>query len=602
MTSKEKISTPASSLTEQQAQMMEAYKNFYERSQRIATAFLKRQAESDGYQVTDPVDISKMFMDTATRLMADPAALVEAQTKLWQQYTELWGQTVKRMAGEEYTPVRTTDKSDKRFKDEAWSEDAVYDFIKQTYLLASDWMYSSVKDVEGMDEKTAQKVNFHTRQLVNALSPTNFALTNPKVMREAAETNGESLLKGFDNLLSDLEKGKGELKISMTDQDAFTLGENIASTPGKVVYQNDLMQLIQYTPTTKKVARRPLLIVTPWINKFYVLDLQPKNSFIKWAVDQGHTVFIIAWVNPDETLSHKSFDDYMLEGPIAALDAIEKATGEGEINLIGYCIGGTLSASALAYLATKKEKRVASCTFFTTMIDFSHPGELGVFIDEDQIDRLDAHMSETGYLESSHMSQVFNMMRDNDLIWSFVVNNYLLGREPMAFDLLYWNSDNTRMPAMMHSFYLREMYLKNKLIEPGVISLGGVPIDLSKVDVPIYWISTIDDHIAPWQSTYAATQIFTGPKRFVLTGSGHVAGIINPPAAKKYGFRTNAKLPANPDDWLKSAVEHEGSWWNDWHKWVGKQSGGKVGARKPGSGKLKVIEDAPGSYVKVRAS
>ncbi|MBT4888702.1 MAG: class I poly(R)-hydroxyalkanoic acid synthase [Rhodospirillales bacterium] len=588
--------------TDQQAEMVEAYRSFCERSQSIAQAFMERQVESDGYQVSDPVVVGKAFMDLAGKMFSDPAGLLEAQTKLWQQYTELWGQTARRMAGEDFEAVRPQDRAEKRFKDESWTEDAIYDFIKQSYLMTSDWIYSSVRNVDGLDKNTSDKVNFYTRQFVNALSPTNFALTNPKVMREATETNGESLLKGFDNLLNDLEKGKGELKISMSDQDAFTPGENIATSKGKVIYQNELMQLLQYTPSTEKVAKRPLLIVPPWINKFYILDLQPRNSFIKWAVDQGHTVFVISWVNPDENLSSKTFDDYMLEGPLAAIDAIEQVTGVAEVNLIGYCIGGTLTACTLAYMADKGDKRAKSATFFTSMVDFSDPGELGVFIDEEQIGLLEEHMLETGYLESSHMSQVFNMMRDNDLIWSFVINNYLMGREPIAFDLLYWNSDSTRMPNMMHSFYLREMYLGNKLCDPGGVTLDGVGLDLSKIDVPVYWVSTIDDHIAPWKSTYAATNIYSGSKRFVLSGSGHIAGVINPPEAKKYGYWTNNSLPSDPEVWLEKAKQHEGSWWNDWQKWVGKQAGGSVKARVPGKGKLKALEDAPGSYVKVRAS
>ena len=432
------------------------------------------------------------------------------------------------------------------------------------------------------------------------MSPTNFAATNPKVLKAAAETKGESLIKGLDQLLKDLEKGKGELRISMTDTEAFELGVNVAVTPGKVVYQNDLMQLLQYDPTTKEVAKWPLLIVPPWINKFYILDLQPKNSFIKWATDQGHTVFVIAWVNPDERHADKQFENYMLEGPLEAMDAIEKATGEKDLNVIGYCIGGTLTASTLAYMAVKKDNRVKSATFFTTMVDFSEPGELGVFIDEEQLQRLDEHMEKIGFLDGRYMSQVFNMMRDNDLIWSFVVNNYLMGREPMAFDLLYWNSDNTRMPKMMHSLYLRKIYLENKLVELGGITMGGVPIDLTKIKTPVYWLSKKDDHIAPWKSTYMATQLYQGPKKFVLSASGHIAGVINAPAANKYCYWTNAKTPEDPDAFFDGAKQHEGSWWPDWQKWVAKHSNGQVPARKPGDGKLKVIEDAPGSYAKVR--
>jgi len=577
------------------------YTDFAERAQRIVNTFLERQQAGENYSVTDPVEIGRMFMDASMKMMSNPQKFAESQAKLMQGYAELWQATAKRMAGEEdVKPVIEPARDDKRFKDSAWSEDAVFDFIKQSYLLTSDWLHNQVQDVEDTDPKTREKLQFYTRQFVDALSPTNFAATNPKVLKMASETKGENLIKGLDQLLKDLERGQGELRISMTDADAFELGKNVAVTPGKVVYQNDLIQLLQYEPTTEKVAKRPLLIVPPWINKYYILDLQPKNSFIKWATDQGQTVFVISWINPDQRYADKRFEDYMLEGPLAAMDAITDATGVNEFNVIGYCIGGTLTAATLAYMAEKKDERVKSATFFTTMVDFSEPGELGVFIDEAQLKRLDEHMEKTGYLDGQYMSQVFNMMRDNDLIWSFVVNNYLLGREPMAFDLLYWNSDNTRMPKMMHSLYLRKMYLENKLVEPGGITLDGVGIDLAKIKVPVYWLSTKDDHIAPWKSTYMATQLYKGPKRFVLSASGHIAGVINPPAANKYCYWTNTKTPADADAFFDGATQHDGSWWPDWQKWVKKYAGGSVDARTPGDGKLKVIEDAPGSYAKVR--
>jgi polyhydroxyalkanoate synthase len=390
--------------------------------------------------------------------------------------------------------------------------------------------------------------------------------------------------------------------IKMTDMKAFKVGENIAVTPGKVVFQNDLMQLIQYEPTTETVQRRPLLIMPPWINKFYILDLRPKNSFIKWAVDQGHTVFVVSWVNPDERLAQKRFEDYMLEGPLAALDAMEAATGEREANVIGYCLGGTLLASTLAYMAAKGDDRFKSATYFVALTDFKEPGELGVFIDEEQLESLEERMAQHGYLEGSDMATTFNMLRANDLIWSFVVNNYLLGKEPFPFDLLYWNSDSTRMPAAMHSFYLRNMYQENKLIVPGGIELAGVPIDLRRVATPSFLLSTKEDHIAPWKSTYAATQIYQGPIKFCLAASGHIAGVVNPPGQGKYGHWTNDKLPASPDEWLAGATEHKDSWWPTWEKWIGKYAGGKVKARTPGDGKLKVIEAAPGSYVERKAS
>jgi polyhydroxyalkanoate synthase len=426
-------------------------------------------------------------------------------------------------------------------------------------------------------------------------------MTNPEVLRKTAETGGENLLKGLSNLLTDLERGKGQLRIRMTDETKFKVGENIAVTPGKVVFRNDLMELIQYQPTTETVLKRPLLIIPPWINKFYILDLRPKNSFIRWAVEQGHTVFVVSWVNPDETLAEKGFDDYMREGPYAALDAIEKATGERAINAIGYCLGGTLLSCTLAHMQAKRDTRIKSATFFTTMIDFAEAGELGVFIDEEQLQSLEEKMGKRGFLEGSEMATTFNMLRANDLIWSFVVSNYLLGQEPFPFDLLYWNDDSTRMPARMHSFYLRRMYQQNDLVKPGGVELDGVALDLRKIKVPSYVLSTREDHIAPWKSTYRATQVYAGKIRFVLAASGHIAGVVNPPESGKYSHWVNEDLPADPDAWFKGATELSGSWWPDWQRWVSAQDKAMVAARIPGEGGLPALADAPGEYVTVQA-
>ena len=387
---------------------------------------------------------------------------------------------------------------------------------------------------------------FYTRQFVDALSPSNFALTNPTVLRHAAETKGESLLKGLQHLLDDLERGQGDLKISMTKEEAFRVGENIAASPGQVVYENELMQLIQYAPSTEQVYRRPLLIVPPWINKFYILDLKPRNSFIKFAVDQGFSVFVISWANPGRSLGDKTFEDYLDLGPLAALDAIATVTGEREATVIGYCLGGTLTACMLAWMAARGDDRVKAATFFTTMTDFAEPGDLAVFIDDEQLASIERKMQEKGYLEAKHMQQVFNLLRANDLIWSFVVNNYLMGREPIAFDLLYWNADSTRMPHMMHSFYLRNMYQKNLLVQPGGIVLKGIPIDLGRIALPCYFLSTKEDHIAPWRSTYRGSLRFGGAVKFVLGGSGHIAGVINPPSSAKYGYWTQPEAPERP--------------------------------------------------------
>ena len=562
---------------------------------------MQRQAEGDGdYQVLDPFVMGRAFQEYLARMMADPTKVMEAQMKLWQDYVALWQSTARKMMGEPADPVATPAPTDKRFKDDEWQDNPVFDYIKQSYLLASNFMLDSVRKVDGIDEKTAEKVAFYTRQYVDAMAPTNFAMTNPQVVRRTLETGGENLLQGLSNMLEDLERGKGKLRIKMTDLEKFELGKNVAVTPGKVVFQNDLMQLLQYSPTTDSVYKRPLLIIPPWINKFYILDLRDKNSFIKWAVDEGHTVFVISWVNPDASLADKSFEDYMLEGPFTALDAIEKATGEKEVKAIGYCLGGTLLACTLAYMSVKKDDRIKSATYFASMVDFSEPGELGVFIDEEQLTLMEKQMEKTGYFEGANMAEAFNLLRANDLIWSFVVNNYLMGRDPFPFDLLYWNSDSTRMPREMHSFYLRSMYQKNDLCRPGGITLDGVPIDLRKIKTPTYILSTKEDHIAPWKSTYAATRLYSGDIRFVLAGSGHIAGVINPPAAKKYGYWINESLPDGPDEWFTGAEEHEGSWWLDWKEWISEFNGEQVPKREPGDGELKVIEDAPGSYVKAR--
>ena len=573
-----------------------------ERGQRIVTDFLRRQAE-DGTTPPgpDPLNIGSAFLEMTARLMANPARLMQAQIGFWQDYLTLWQNTARRMMGDKAPAVIEEPKTDRRFKDDAWRENEVFDFIRQSYLLSARFFTNVAQTAEGLEPKTAQKVDFYTRQFVDAMSPSNFLLTNPEVLRRTAETGGENLLKGLSNLLADLERGKGQLRIRMTDETKFKVGENIAVTPGKVIYRNDLMELIQYQPTTDKVLKRPLLIIPPWINKFYILDLRPKNSFIRWAVEQGHTVFVVSWVNPDEKLAEKGFDDYMREGPYAAFDAMEQATGERAFNVIGYCLGGTLLSCTLAHMAARKDTRVKSATFLTTMLDFAEAGELGVFIDEEQLHALEEKMSKRGFLEGSEMATTFNMLRANDLIWSFVVSNYLMGQEPFPFDLLYWNDDSTRMPARMHSFYLRRMYQQNDLVKPGAVELDGVALDLRKIKVPTYMLSTREDHIAPWKSTYRATQIFAGPVRFVLAASGHIAGGVNPPESGKYSHWVNEDLPPDPDAWFKGATELAGSWWPDWQRWIVAQDKAMVPARIPGAGALPALADAPGTYVTVQA-
>lgn len=572
-----------------------------ERSQRIVGDWLKRQAE-EGPAKPDPMNIGAAFMEMTTRLMTNPQKLIEAQVGFWQDYMALWQSTARRMMGMDGKAVIEGDPRDRRFKDEAWKDNEVFDFIKQSYLLSARYITDVVKQADGLEPATAQKVDFYSRQFIDAMSPSNFLLTNPEVLRKTAETGGENLIKGLNNLLADLERGRGNLRIKMTDMEAFKIGENIAVTPGKVVYQNDLMQLIQYTPTTERVLKRPLLIIPPWINKFYILDLRARNSFVRWATAQGHTVFIVSWVNPDEKLAEKNFEDYMKEGILDALGAIEAATGERAVNAIGYCLGGTLLSSTLAWMAAQGDDRIKSATFFVTLMDFRESGELNVFIDEEQIKALEDKMNKRGFLEGSEMATTFNMLRANDLIWSFVVNNYLLGNDPFPFDLLYWNADSTRMPAKMHSFYLRNMYQDNKLSQPGGISLAGTSIDLSKVKVPAYFISTREDHIAPWRATYRGTKLLGGENRFVLAASGHIAGVVNPPEGGKYSHWLNTELPEDPETWFQGATEIAGSWWPDWQRWITALDKRMVKAREPGDGKLAVLEEAPGSYVKVLLS
>jgi polyhydroxyalkanoate synthase len=581
--------------------MKDAFKDIAERSQKLLQEFGERY-KADGPQPADPMKLTNTFMDFTAKMLADPNKVLQAQMELWEQYMKLWQVTAQRMMGQKVEPIAEPAKGDKRFADPAWKDEVVFDYLKQSYLLTARWLQQTVKQVEGVDDKTANKVDFYTRQFIDAMSPSNFAMTNPQVVRATVESKGENLVKGLQNLLTDIERGKGKLAIRQTDMKAFKVGENVATSPGKVVYQNKVMQLLQYAPATEQVYQMPLLIVPPWINKFYILDLKPENSFIKWATEQGYTVFVVSWVNPDENLTRLVFEDYMKLGPLAALDAIEKATGEKKVSAIGYCIGGTLMATTLAYMAARGDDRIAACTFFTAQVDFTEPGELGVFIDEDGLASVEELMSKKGYLEGAEMATTFNMLRANDLIWSFVVNNYLMGKDPFPFDLLFWNADATRMPAAMHSYYLRNMYQRNLLIQPGGLTIDGVPIDLRKISIPVYLQAGKEDHIAPAKSVYKATQVYGGPVRFMLAGSGHIAGVVNPPRNKKYQHWLNetAKNPPTLDEWRAGAIEFPGSWWNDWDKWLSAKSGSKVPARVPGAGGLPAIEDAPGSYVKVR--
>ncbi|RMF14538.1 MAG: class I poly(R)-hydroxyalkanoic acid synthase [Alphaproteobacteria bacterium] len=551
----------------------------------------------------DPLHLGPLFGELGARFLSDPAALAHAQTKFWQDYAELWGRTIKRMAGEEVAPVVAPPRGDRRFRHPAWSQQPLFDFLKQSYLLTTRAWEQTIDEIEGLDEHERERARFFVRQWLDAMSPSNSPFTNPEVLEETVKTGGENFLKGLKNLLADLERGGGRLIHRMTDERAFSLGENIAATPGKVVYRNELFELIQYAPATDTVFARPLLIYPPWINKYYILDLTPEKSFVKWCVEQGLTVFIVSWVNPDERYRDKGLDDYLAQGQLEALRVVREITGEKQVNLIGYCVAGTLLAATLAWLeANERAEEVASATFFTAQVDFSKAGELSLFVDEEQLESLTRRMEEKGYLDAEAMFTTFNMLRANDLIWSFVVNNYLLGREPMPFDLLYWNSDSTNLPARLHREYLEHMYLKNELVQPGALTIAGTPIDLSRIRTSAYIQAGSEDHIAPPQSVYRMTRILSGPKRFVLAGSGHIAGVVNPPSANKYGYRTRrGRLPQDFARFLEGAVEHTGSWWPDWFSWLKKHAGGQVPAREPGSRDFPPIEDAPGSYVRIRA-
>jgi polyhydroxyalkanoate synthase len=547
-------------------------------------------------------EVIKTFTAVAEYWLSDTDRATELQTRIGKAFLDLWGSSARRLAGqEEVPPAIAPSPRDKRFSDPEWKSNQFFDFVMQLYLLTTQWAQELVRNAEGLDPHTRKKAEFYVQQITNALAPSNFVFTNPEVLRETLASSGDNLVRGMKMLAEDIEAGRGSLRIRQSDPSNLVVGVNMATTPGKVIFQNELMQLIQYQPATENVLRTPLLIVPPWINKFYILDLRPEKSFIKWCVDQGVTVFVISWVNPDKSLGAKTFDDYMKDGPLAAMDAIEKATGEMKVHTMGYCVGGTLLASTLAWLAEKRRVRVTSATFLAAQVDFTHAGDLLVFVDEDQISALERDMQECGVLEGSKMAMAFNMLRSNDLIWSYVVSNYLKGQPPSSFDLLHWNSDATRMPAANHSYYLRNCYLENRL-STGSMVLDNTLLDLSKVKVPIYNLATREDHIAPADSVLYGSQFFGGPVKYVLSGSGHIAGVVNPPSSGKYQFWTNDNIKdATLQDWLKGAQEHNGSWWPDWRQWLGSIDAEEVPARAVGTEALPPIEDAPGSYVRVRA-
>ena len=589
---------PAQKAIDENSNLEDLWQEIFQKTIDLSQSYYTYGIKNAEKQMTDDYGIHKAFTSLSEQLLSDPEKLSNSTTQFWEEQLNLWEKWI----NSDPTVVKKPDieKVDSRFRSKLW-DTWLFDYVRNAYLLTAEHLQKTVNDIDSLDERTARKVKFFTKQYVDAMSPTNFAALNPDVLKATVDSNGGNLLSGLNNLLDDLKKGKGELAIKMVDPNAFELGKDVATTDGKVVYQNELMQLIQYQPTTKSVLETPLLIIPPWINKYYILDLTPRNSFIKWAIDQGHTVFVISWVNPDARHAHKTFDDYLVEGPLAALDVIDKRCKTNTTNLVGYCLGGTLTAVLLGWLkSNKQEKRVNSTTFFTSMIDFNEPGELGVFVDPEGVDALEKRMASKGYLEASEMASTFNMLRSNDLIWSFVVNNYLLGKDPVPFDLLFWNSDATRMPAKMHSYYLRNMYIHNKLREPKGLTIAGRSIDLSTVTTPCYFISAKDDHIAPWKSTFSGAKLFGGKVRFVLGGSGHIAGIVNPPVANKYCFWANDELTHDAESWLQNADRFDGSWWSDWSVWISSQGSRTVNARKIRNNRTNPFENAPGSYAKLR--
>ena len=559
------------------------------RAQRIVGEQAARRASGGEFSLIDPASVARSFMEMGLTLASQPQAWMTAQANAMERWASFWTGAMSGQGG----PVK-----DRRFRDEGWQSDMVSRFWRDMHLTLEDAVAAVLNQLpEGSKDRL--RVEFYTRQLLSAISPANVLALNPAARERFVETGGQSLIDGLSNLLDDLEKGGGRLDITTTEKRAFTVGKDLGATPGKVVFRNDLIELIQYEPMTKTQKKRPLLLVPAWINKFYILDMRPKNSLVRYMLERGHTVFIISWVNADQRHADKGFEDYMKEGPLAAIDAIEQATGESRINILGFCIGGILVTATLAWLAAKGEDRIATATTLATMVDFKDVGEAGVFVDREQLERIRGHVSKTGALEGHHLKDMFSMLRENDLIWSFHVMNYLMGRRPPPFDLLYWNADSTRLPARMLTWYLEKIYIENALREPGGLTLDGTPLDIGKIAVPAFVLATKEDHIAPWRSVYPAARLFGGEVTFVLGGSGHIAGVINPPADKpKYGYWTGTPYPDDPEAWLKGAEHAEGSWWPFWASWLEKRDRAKqVPARVPGEGGLEVLCDAPGTYV-----
>jgi len=568
-----------------------------EKYQLLLGKILKNENSKDKDSIIDSLDINKTFIEVLSNLYANPQQLINLQAKYIKNSVELLNYSLKKITGENPEPLYQPLKKDKRFQDESWNENNVFDIIKQTYLMNSEWLDSLLNNIN-IESKTKLRATFFIKQITNALAPSNFISTNPTVLKETIDSNGENLLKGLDNFIEDLDNSKHIFDINRTKNSTFEIGKNIANTKGYVIYQNDLMQLIHYTPITEKTYSIPLLIIPPWINKYYILDLTEQDSFVKWILAQGYEVFLISWINPDAKLSTKSFDNYMLEGPIEAINFIKKITNRKHVNIFGYCLGGTLSCITQAYLTNKGDSTIKSATLLTTLLDFKDSGDILVFIDEAQLQRIEEKMSEDGYYDGDYMSATFSLLRSNDMIWSFFINNYLLGKESLPFDILYWNADSTRLPAKMHSFYLRNMYLENNLCKPNKLKIANTPIDLGTIKIPCYFLAAFDDPIAPWKATFKANKLLGGKIKFVLSGSGHVAGVVNPPNKKKYHYWINDDSNnTDSTQWLNHATKYDGSWWPNWAEWLKTYAGELT---SPTNLEQYRIEEAPGSYVLMR--
>jgi polyhydroxyalkanoate synthase len=544
-------------------------------------------------------EAAEMLKSLTAGLAQDTTRWFDIQNRYYRRQLELWSG----LAASAEKPPAATDTpaprgmNDRRFRAQEWQE-PYFNYLAQSYLLNAEWLNELVGSAK-LEPHTKKKISFFTRQLIDAMSPANFAWSNPEALKLAAETQGESLARGLQNLAADLDKGL----VSMTDERAFEVGRNLAVTPGAVVFENDFMQLIQYHAAGETVYERPLLMVPPCINKYYILDLQPHNSFVRYAVELGHTVFMVSWRNMPESMGRATWDDYLEHGVIRALDAVAEACNTEKINALGFCVGGTLLASALAVLRAAKRDPVASLTLLATMLDFHDTGELSVFIDEAYVQKREQDFAEGGVLHGKELAITFASLRANDLIWQYVVNNYLKGKTPDPFDLLYWNGDSTNLPGAMYAYYIRNMYLENRLCQPGALTMCGTPVDLDKIDMPAYLLATREDHIVPWQTAYASTRLLGGEVEFVLAASGHIAGVINPAAKNRRNYWRNDRPADDPEKWLAQAGEHPGSWWTHWGAWLARHGGAQIAARAiPGTGRYAQIEAAPGRYVKEKCS